>query len=334
MVGLSALAAILLVCSCGDSEKRPQAAGGAGGGGSAGAAAGTAGSSSGKGGAGGAATAGSSSGGSAEAGSSPEAGAGAGGVPPGGTFEAVLGEVCPLDAVIGEVVLQALPDLYVSASVWDRRPPWIAAPELTTATCAYHHYTAGGCPTCKEGETCSLAGKCVPERRTIKDATLTVSTDGTEREYAAHPQQGTIYSQLDIGTEASSFGMTLKWGKTEVTLAPMAVASGELENLVIEIEGDSQQPGALDATWTPSDEGAYVSSNIPINHHAAGPTFTECGAPDSASAFHADAAMINPLSVVTGLEFQGVEHMFVAAAQTPQGCVEFRFGRQILVQPN
>jgi hypothetical protein len=43
--------------------------------------------------------------------------------------------------------------------------------------------------------------------------------------------------------------------------------------------------------------------------------------------------MIDPLAVSTGLEFQGVEHMFVAAAQTPQGCVDFRFGRQIMVLP-
>jgi hypothetical protein len=242
-----------------------------------------------------------------------------------------MGEVCSRDAVVGLVVLNGFPQPYLSATLWDARDPWIGEPELTTATCAYHHYTAGGCPTCEEGETCSVSGVCVPERRTIKDATLTVSTGGMQREYAANPQQGGIYSQLDIGTESSSFEMTLKWGETEVVLAPMAVASGELDNLTVDIEGDYEKPDALDATWTPSDEGAFVRSTIPINHHASGPTFTECGAPDSAGSFHADAAMINPLSVVTGLEFQGIEHVFVAAAQTPQGCVEFRFGKHVLV---
>jgi hypothetical protein len=44
--------------------------------------------------------------------------------------------------------------------------------------------------------------------------------------------------------------------------------------------------------------------------------------------------MINPLAVVTGLEFQGLHHEFVAAATTPSGCVEFRFGTQIFVFPN
>ena len=44
--------------------------------------------------------------------------------------------------------------------------------------------------------------------------------------------------------------------------------------------------------------------------------------------------MIDPLAVITGLEFQGIEHVFVAAATTPEGCVEFRFGEQELVFPN
>jgi hypothetical protein len=244
-----------------------------------------------------------------------------------------MGEVCPLVSRIGLVQLSALPDLYVSATVWDAVDPWIGEPELTTATCAYHHYTAGGCPPCEGGETCSLSGECVPQRRTIKDARLTVSTGGMERVYVSDAQLGNIDSQLDIGTESSELAMTLKWGETEVVLAPMAIASGKLAGLTVDIEGDSEQPDALDATWAPSNEGAFVRSNIPINHHAGGPTFTECGAPDSAGAFHADAAMVNPLSVITGLEFQGVDHVFVAAAQTPQGCVEFRFGRQVHVSP-
>lgn len=47
-----------------------------------------------------------------------------------------------------------------------------------------------------------------------------------------------------------------------------------------------------------------------------------------------DAEMVDPLAVETGLEFQGLEHAFVAAATTPQGCVEFRFGEQLFVFPN
>ena len=286
---------------------------------------------------GGAAAAG--TGGRAEAGGgsggAPEAGAGGdGGAPPSGPYQAVMGEVCPLPTTIGVVQLSGFPAPYVQVTLYDGVNPWIGEPELTTATCAFHHYSAGGCPTCAGGETCSIAGDCVPERRTVKDATLLVSAGGMEREYAADTQLGGIYSMLDIGTASSSYDMTLKWGDTEVVLGPMAVASGELTDLEVKTEGDSSQPGALDATWAPSTDGAFVRSTIPINHHAGGPTFTECSAPASAGSFHADAAMIDPLSVVTGLEFQGVEHVFVAAAQTPAGCIEFRFGEQIYALPN
>jgi hypothetical protein len=149
----------------------------------------------------------------------------------------------------------------------------------------------------------------------------------------AHPQLGGIYSELDIGEASSSYAMTLSWGELEIELAAMPVASGMLEDAMVTTEGDYSAPGALDATWAPAQTGAHVRSRIPINHHAAGPTFTECVAPESAGGFHADADMIDPLAVVTGLEFQGLEHVFVAAANTPAGCVEFRFGAQLAISP-
>jgi hypothetical protein len=246
-----------------------------------------------------------------------------------------MGELCPLEATIGVVQLAGFPAPYVQVALFDVPDPWIGQAELSTPTCGFHRYTATGCPaSCDAGEVCSIEDECVPERRTIKDATLRVSTGADEREYAADPELGGIYSTLDIGDQGSSYAMTLSWGETEVELAAMPVASGNIANLAITTEGDYAAPGALDATWTPSDQGAFVRSRIPINHHAAGPTFTECAAPESAGSFHADAEMIDPLAVVTGLEFQGVEHVFVAAAVTPEGCVELRFGPQVFVFPN
>jgi hypothetical protein len=140
---------------------------------------------------------------------------------------------------------------------------------------------------------------------------------------------------LDIGDASSSFAMTLSWGDTQIILDAMPVASGELADLAVDTESSTyDMPGALDATWQPPDDGAFVRTRIPINHHAGGHTFTDCHAPTSAGTFHADAEMIDPLSVQTGLEFQGIDHIFVAAAHTPQGCVEFRFGASISVIVN
>jgi hypothetical protein len=244
-----------------------------------------------------------------------------------------MGQLCPVESTIGVVELSGFPTPYVQVALFDATDPWIGEAELSTDTCGFHHYTAGGCPTCEAGETCSLSHTCVPERRTVKDATLLVSVGAAQREYKANPTLGGIYSMLDIGDAAASFAMMLTWGDVEVRLGAMPVASAQLANAAVKTEGDYAAPGALDATWTPSQSGAFVRSRIPINHHAGGPTFTECAAPESAGAFHADAAMIDPLAVKTGLEFQGLEHVFVAAATTPAGCVEFRFGAAIPVFP-
>jgi hypothetical protein len=46
--------------------------------------------------------------------------------------------------------------------------------------------------------------------------------------------------------------------------------------------------------------------------------------PASAGALHVDGSMLLPLAVATGLEFQGMDHVRFAAAETPAGCVEIR----------
>ena len=73
----------------------------------------------------------------------------------------------------------------------------------------------------------------MPERRTVKDATLLVSAGAAQREYEANSTLGGIYSMLDIGNATSSFAMTLSWGNVEVRLAAMPVASGQLANAAV-----------------------------------------------------------------------------------------------------
>jgi hypothetical protein len=309
----------------------PAVAGGSGeagqqqGGADAGSGAGRGGASSGSGGAG--AVAGTEAGGSPEGGSA--------GAPFTGPFQAVMGQLCAVEETIAVVELNGFPMPYVSATLWDRKNPWLSEAELSTETCGYHHYEPGVCgDACDMGEVCSLDSHCVPERRTVKDATLTLEADNETREYSSDPEFGYLSSMVDIGDASSSYAMTLSWGDIVVELAPMKVGSDELAGAKVEIAGDSQKPGALDASWTSADTGAFVRSTIPINHHAGGPTFTECAAPVSAGAFHADAAMVDPLAVITGLEFQGLEQVYIAAAETPAGCVEFRFGARLSVFPD
>jgi hypothetical protein len=72
---------------------------------------------------------------------------------------------------------------------------------------------------------------------------------------------------------------------------------------------------------------------IPINHHIGGPTFTRCIALESEEGFTASAEMIDPLSVVTGLEFQGLSHEHAVAVQVDGGCVQLTSGTRVYVIP-
>lgn len=222
----------------------------------------------------------------------------------------------------------------MQGGIYDRADPWLGDPALINPTCAFHQFRPGGCTGCQAGETCSIDGTCVPAPRTLKDVVLTVTVGSARREYAADRMRGGIYSPIDIGGPGDSFAMSLRFGDYEVRLDPMPVAGGALSNLEFKVERpDDRLPGALDVTWSPSGEGAMVRTTIPINHHAAVPTFTACAARDTAGAIHADAEMIDPLAVETGLELQDLEHMHVAAAQTPAGCIEFQFGARIPIHP-
>lgn len=274
-------------------------------------------------------------GGSPSAGSVSGGGAGVGGEAPAASYRAVVGELCPVEATIGVVELWRGSPHSVRVTLYDRPDPWVTQAALTTPTCAFHAYRPSACAGCSEGEVCSVLGPCVTERRTIENAVLEVSVGTEKRRYWADPMLGGIHSTVDIGDEYSRFAMTLSWNETQIVLAAMPAASGQLDDLAIQTESlELDMPGALDASWDPPGDEAFVRSRIPINHRAGGPTFTECRVPSNMGAFHADSGMIDPLAVPTGLEFQTVDHVFIAAARTPQGCVEFRFGTQVYAVPN
>ena len=253
---------------------------------------------------------------------------------PSGHFDAVPDTFCAPEDTIGRFWISGFPGgPTISGELWETTAPFIGPPSLSTETCGFHGFQ-DTCPgNCDPGTVCNWAGTCVPERRTVKDASLRITVGEEEQIVEADPKLGGFYAPLVIGDASSEFAMHLTWGELEVDLAPFAYQSAPLADASVQIEGDSSAPGALDATWTSSAAGGYVMSRIPINHHAGGGTFTNCAAPLGAEAFHADAEMIDPLAVITGLEFQGLEYVNIAAAETSAGCIDFRLGEQIYVFP-
>jgi hypothetical protein len=167
--------------------------------------------------------------------------------------------------------------------------------------------------------------------RAHKDLEVELTAGGASQTLAGDAVTGLAYGAVTVG-DGGSIALVVRYGEVEIHVPAM---SPPAEPLVAEVEteGDYDAPGALRARWTPLGDGSVVGTFIAINHHAGGPTFTECRVDGAAGSFSATAPMINPLAVSTGLEFQGVDHYQYAAAQTRAGCVDVRFGARVYVQP-
>jgi hypothetical protein len=242
------------------------------------------------------------------------------GTPPAPTV--TLGEACPLAERIGEVALRGQGgSAYVQGRIYDKPDPWIGAPAASTATCDFHQFSTTSCGTCDPGEVCGFDGACVPERRVVP-ATLTVMRDDATLTFDADATTGDLYGAA--GPEDAAYTLTLTVGAQTAELPATDLRLG-LGGLTVLGEGDSMAPTALTATWTPTG-GGRVRTVIPINHHAAGPTFTRCDVSGETGTFAADAGMLAPLAVVTGLEFQAVEVDNTAAVRFVDGCVDVRLG--------
>jgi hypothetical protein len=247
-----------------------------------------------------------------------------------GTYIAVPGAVCDLADRIGRISLTGYGGaLNLSGRVHDRANPWMGAPALSTSTCDFHQFVPGACGVCPTGEVCGVSGGCVPEQRSLKDLTVTVTSDGRSEVFTANAVTGDLSGSVTVGGPGDLLALEIEGAQFAITLVPMLAPDGELTGVSVLAEGDYDSPGALTASWTPTSDDSFVGSLIPINHHASGPTFTSCLAPGSSGQFAADADMVNPLAIITGLEFQGLEHVSVAAATTPAGCVEVWMGTQV-----
>ncbi len=235
----------------------------------------------------------------------------------------VLDEVCPLLERVGEVTVWIVDQPFVVGVVYDRPDPWIGPAELENADCEFHRFTPDACNGCAPGEVCSFAGECVPQRQAFTAAELDVTADGTTQTITANEVTGQLFGDLGSGT--ADVTLTLRFGDEQIEVPALPFAA-PLSGLMMELEGDSSAPMSLDVTWSPRDDGSRVRTVVPINHHAAGPTFTYCDVPASQPGFHADEGMLVPLAVITGLEFQGIDVARTAAAYTSSGCIEFRVG--------
>lgn len=233
------------------------------------------------------------------------------------------GVFCSPETLVGHIAVQRYPGSNASffAQIYDAPSPWIGAPTEESAACGYHSYESNTCGGCAAGEQCAVSGECVPTPRTLKDLDLSVVADGQSSTHSADPQ-GLIWGQL--GTE-TRFSFSLS-GALSIETDEMVLPEGITPRVTS--EGDYDTPGDLTVSWTGSTEG-WVRTEIPINHHANSPTFTTCQASAEQGGFEVPGAMVNPLAVSTGLEFQGLHHGSFAAVETEAGCVQISVVNQV-----
>lgn len=226
------------------------------------------------------------------------------------------GAFCSPETLIGNIAVQRYPGGMGSfyAQIYDAPSPWIGAPTAESQECAYHSYESVFCEGCQSDEQCSVDGECVATPRTLKGLELELSADGQISTHSAD-DRGLVWGQLN-GEERFRFTLSGPVSiQSEEMLLPEAISA------TVTSQGDWDAPGELAVSWTGGGEG-WVTTKIPINHHANSPTFTSCHASAEGGGFQVPAEMVNPLSVHTGFEFQGLEHGAHAAVQTEAGCVQ------------
>ena len=200
--------------------------------------------------------------------------------------------------------------LSVSARIWDKPDPWLGPPTASTEACGFFEYA--NCGSCDSGLVCHYDGTCVEPRRARTDVSLETSVG----DYVPD-ETGLMWGDAAV---LESYSFRLQQPEGDVVVDSLALQDGLVA--AVSSAGDYDVPGALSVSWTGSDQG-HVRTVIPINHHAGAPTFTSCRAEASAGGFEVPAYMVNPLSVATGLEFQGVHHGDFAAMETDAGCIQF-----------
>ncbi len=214
-------------------------------------------------------------------------------------------------------------DGYVSAyaSLFDRPSPWLGPPTLADASCGFFEGPDESACSCDLDFVCNFDGICVARPVGVVGLRLVLRA-GDDEEVLREPQgAGTVGGVVTL--PGTAFAVEVRGAAQVITLAETAVP-GPLAGVSGSLTGTYDAPEAIDIAWDAPADGATVFTHIPINHHVGSRTFTECTVDANVGALHVDEAMIAPLAVSTGLEFQGISHVRFAAAETPIGCVELR----------
>lgn len=262
-----------------------------------------------------------------DAGSDDDAGADDGGSV-GDPVEAVPGARCAPAERVGLIDITSWGgDSYeASAELFDAPRPWFGPATVSDAFCALYE-GAASC-ACGIDQACAFGGGCAPAPSPVAGLQLRLRAGEEEQLIEEEGQPGSVYASVTL--PGSTFAVELSAGDLRVSLDATTVP-GSLVGGAGQLQGDYSAPEQLDLTWTPTAADVDVFTHVPMNHHVAVPSFTECRVDGTLGALTVPGAMLAPLSISTGLEFQTLDTARFAAATTELGCVEIRFTRKQFV---
>ena len=252
----------------------------------------------------------------------PDGGVSDGGVDDGGqpqVVTAVIDSVCPPSERLGLLKVGQEGSLSFSVELYDRPQPWMAQAADSSDACDLFVF-AEGC-ACDVGETCDSDGNCIPAP--VEHAvTVTASVGGDEEVFPPPANSvGGHWGTLTLPSDNLAF--TLATDDLVIEVPAMSLPSSVPVQMTQ--TGTFESP-IVDLSWSaPDDVGTHMATTIPINHHVGSPTHTRCVVDADAEALHVEGDLVDVLAVITGLEFQTMEHTRFASATLDEGCVDIRF---------
>lgn len=244
--------------------------------------------------------------------------------------QATLGKFCdPLERAGVITLSRRGEDLYAKGWVYASSDPFIGELKDSDANCKF--YSAMACKPGMYGHPCTetgekntcIHGECSLPPTVIRNVVAIIS-NGTESDTLQLDADANPKSEL----EGENLSMEILWSGQRIIVPPMQIPEA-FENLMIEGIDNFEPKNLVDLnfSWSPPGmKGSRLFTHIPINHHAYDEgTFVECEVDAAVGKLKVVNKMLKPLAVKTGLEFQSVQHLNVASAETEEGCIEIRY---------
>jgi hypothetical protein len=246
---------------------------------------------------------------------------------------AVLGERCDYRELTGTVLVlkdtTSFDDELVARSLVFAGPLARAqAVSLSRGVCSYRESPRGSCEEdCAAKQlVCGDNGTCVSGQTQAREgARLTLSNGSGSQVLDAST------GETQVITLEGALGVQLEFDRYVVTLGATPIP-GPLTGLDTSFNNPGGVSDRVDIRWAEPVDGHVYAMAI-LERGSPFDPFTDCMADGSALSFTIEREVIEPFLTVGAFLKNTVDHLYVAAARTPLGCIEIRYAHRYYFSP-